>query len=350
MHYQLLSETALAFVSHEDFDTQLTRALEKLVTGLRLSRAYVLLDGGERITMGPVREWCAEGIVSQWIQDVPYARYAAWKALLASDRKIAASTTASLPDAIRKVLDSHGIKSHAAYPLELHHEMAGLIGFDDCVRERVWTDEELALLEAASRLISVFCERDSLLRQPTLTGTPIIPSGEAPSIHDPLTGLHNRQYVMERLKGFDAEYARLGRNFCISMIDLDNFKSVNYSYGRDAGDYILTEFGRILNDSIRPYDICGRFGGEEFIVVSVNSSAAETVAMIERIMATVRSRVFEFNGMAIRMRFSCGIACGSEFTPETMSVDSMVEMANRRMYAAKQSGRDRLVSPAPLSP
>ena len=346
MNYKLLSEAALAFVGHDNFDAQLSCALKKLVTGLQLSRAYVLIDSGERVTMGPIREWCQEGIAQQWIHDVPYTRYATWKQLLASDRQIAAAKTASLPDEIRKVLDIHGIKSHVAYPLVVNHEIGGFVGFDDCTRERAWETEELALMKAVAELVSVFYELDVLRHQ--ATAGKLHEADGPPSIYDPLTGLHNRQHVMERLKGFDAEYARLGRNFCISIIDLDNFKSVNYSYGRDAGDYILTEFGKILNDAIRPYDICGRFGGEEFIVVSVNADASETVAMIERIMATVRSRAFVFNGMDIRMRFSCGIACGTEFTPENMSVDKMVEMANRRMYAAKQGGKDRLVSPAPV--
>ncbi|RJX32847.1 MAG: sensor domain-containing diguanylate cyclase [Oxalobacter sp.] len=347
MNYKLLSETALAFIDHESFDAQLTCALKKLCTSLQLSRVYVFLDGKERATMGAIHEWCAEGVTRQWMQDVPYETYASWKNLLVAERKILASDIAWLPEDVQRMLDTHGVKSLFAYPIEFNREIAGFVGFDDTVRQRLWDAEEVALMTAAARMISAFYERD-VLRQQLPGGVPSrIANAADESIHDPLTGLHNKRYVFERLKGFDAEYARLGRNFCVSIIDLDNFKNVNYSYGSDAGDFILQEFGKLLNETIRPYDVCGRFGGEEFIVVSVNASATETVFMIERLMNTMRSRVFVFNGMEIRIRFSCGIASVSEFTPENMSVDTLVETANRRMYAAKQSGRDRFVIPSP---
>ena len=344
MNYKLLSEVALSFAAHESFSTQLGRALQSLSYGLQLSRAYVFLDGQERSTMGPIHEWCAEGIAHQWMQDIPYASYDAWRQMLVDEGKILASDVSSLSADLKDTLSAHGIQSLLVFPIEANDEIAGFVGFDDCVRQRVWRDEEIDILEGAAAIISAFCECEILrerLEAKQLASATMV---DGSSIHDPLTGIFNKRHVLERMKEFDAEYARLGRNFCVSILDLDNFRSINYNYGREAGDLILGEFAGLISAAIRPYDVCGRYGGEEFIIVSVNADAAETAAMIERIMSIVRGRVFLYNGMEIRIRFSCGIADSSEIPLEEISIEKLVELANRRMFAAKMSGRDRLIA------
>ena len=165
------------------------------------------------------------------------------------------------------------------------------------------------------------------------------------SIHDPLTEIYNRRYVFDRLEAFDAEYARLGRNFCISILDIDHFKVVNDSYGHLAGDFILKEFASLVNLAIRPYDMLGRYGGEEFIIVSVNSSATETAFLIDRIRNLIKNRAFVYNDAEIQFTFSCGIADSAEFSLEKFPIEKMVEMADRRLHEAKEAGRDRLVAP-----
>ncbi len=344
MNYKLLSEVALAFADHESFSTQLSRALRVLCSGLQLSRAYVFLDGKERSTMGPIHEWCSEGIAHQWMKDIPYASYAVWRQMLTQEGGILTEDISTLPEELRAALAAHGIQSLLVFPIEVNDEIAGFVGFDDCWRQRSWKEDEIDLLEGASAIISAFCECEIIREQLEATKLASDVQVEGSSIHDPLTGIFNKRHVLERLQGFDAEYARLGRNFCVSILDIDNFRNLNYNYGREAGDLILGEFAGLISAAIRPYDICGRYGGEEFIIVSVNANAAETVAMIERIMGLVRGRVFLYNGMEIRIRFSCGIADSSEIPPEELSVEKMVELANRRTFAAKLSGRDRVVA------
>jgi diguanylate cyclase (GGDEF)-like protein/PAS domain S-box-containing protein len=165
------------------------------------------------------------------------------------------------------------------------------------------------------------------------------------SIRDSLTGVYNRRYVFERLEEIFAEYDRRGRNFSIAIMDIDHFKRVNDTYGHLAGDYILKEFAAIVSSSVRAYDLVGRYGGEEFIMVSVNSGASETISVIERIMNIIRSRVFVYQKAEICFTFSCGMADGSEFSAEELSIEKMVGLADQRLYAAKEGGRDRLVAP-----
>ncbi len=165
------------------------------------------------------------------------------------------------------------------------------------------------------------------------------------AIRDPLTSIFNRRYIFERLEEVTAEYRRTGRNFCISLMDLDHFKAVNDSYGHQAGDFILTEFAAALRASVRPYDLLGRYGGEEFILISVNMDARETAAAIERVMSLVRGTTYRYNDRDIRFTFSCGIADSAEFVRDQFTSEAMIALADTRLYVAKENGRNRLVGP-----
>jgi len=351
MNSRLLTEVALAFADHEEFGTQLSRALKAICTGLQLSRVYVFIDGQDRTTMGYTHEWCAEETAQQWMHDIPYASYESWKRMLTEGGRIVSHDTATLPEDLRTVLEPHGIKSLQAYPVEFDWQIVGFIGFDDCRRQRHWTNEESELLKAASAIISGLCEREIMREQCRIENKVAEVSGVSDkgvkelSIHDPLTGIYNKRYVIERLAGFDAEYARLGRNFCVSTLDIDHFKSINERYGREAGDFVLREFAAIVHASIRPYDISGRYADDEFIVVSVNASALETGYLIGRIMSAVKSHVFNYGGIVMRISFSYGISDSSEFSSESISVEKMVELADQRLHAAKEEERNKALKP-----
>jgi len=165
------------------------------------------------------------------------------------------------------------------------------------------------------------------------------------SIRDCLTEAYNRRYVFDRLEVLAAEYSRLGKNFCISILDIDHFKAVNDRYGHQTGDFVLKDFTSVIDSSIRPYDLLGRYGGEEFIVVSANASGPDTASMIGRIMEIVNRRSFDYNGVKIRCTFSCGIADSAEFAPQELCISKLVDIADRRLYAAKDAGRNRLIGP-----
>jgi len=166
------------------------------------------------------------------------------------------------------------------------------------------------------------------------------------AIRDALTGIYNRRYIYQRLNEIVSEYLRCGRNFCVSILDIDHFKQVNDTYGHQAGDFILREFALSIGASLRAYDLLGRYGGEEFVIVSLNSNGAGIVAMSERLMRIVRGRSFRFEEKDIRITFSCGIADSSEFAHEAFSIENMIALADKRLYAAKERGRDRCVGPS----
>jgi len=138
-----------------------------------------------------------------------------------------------------------------------------------------------------------------------------------------------------------AEFLRENKNFTVSIIDIDYFKIVNDKYGHQAGDFVLKEFADIISGSLRPYDLSGRYGGEEFIIISMNSGKEQTYLKMDRILDIVRNNKFIYKDNEISFTFSCGISEASEL--DEVSVAALIEAADIRLYKAKKSGRDMVV-------
>lgn len=161
------------------------------------------------------------------------------------------------------------------------------------------------------------------------------------SIRDPLTNIFNRRYIFERLEIALSEFIRKNRIFTVSIIDIDHFKNINDSFGHQAGDQILIEFSEVLSSNLRPYDLLGRYGGEEFIVVSMNANKEQSGSAIERILSVVRNKTFIFNNNEIKLTFSCGIS--ESVGHNNISVENIIGKADERLYEAKNTGRNKIV-------
>lgn len=165
------------------------------------------------------------------------------------------------------------------------------------------------------------------------------------AITDALTGIANRGYVMER--GED-EFARAERNrakgagtstLCCVMLDIDHFKKVNDTKGHPAGDAVLREVVNRVKKCIRPYDIIGRYGGEEFLLLLPDTIFDEGVAVAERIRNDVRREPFRIGGDEIRVSVSLGISC---FEETDRNLEDLLKRADDGLYKAKHAGRDRV--------
>ena len=165
------------------------------------------------------------------------------------------------------------------------------------------------------------------------------------SIRDELTGMFNRRYIFERLESLVQQYARNGHGFCVTMLDIDDFKKINDNYGHAAGDTVLRDFAETINSTIRPYDLIGRIGGEEFLLVSIDTSADKAAASIERIMADARNRTNVHEGITYCFTFSSGLADSTEFPRTEINAAGLMDLADRRLYKAKASGKNCLVGP-----
>lgn len=162
------------------------------------------------------------------------------------------------------------------------------------------------------------------------------------SIFDHLTGLFNRRYIFERINTLLEESKRYERNFCIAILDIDFFKAVNDTHGHTYGDYILCEFATICKNNLRPYDLIGRYGGEEFIIILMNSGKAESCEVLQRIKDTIENHTFSYKGIGTKLAFSAGLSCVHEFS-DNLTRDIIINSADKRLYYAKENGRNQII-------
>ncbi len=163
------------------------------------------------------------------------------------------------------------------------------------------------------------------------------------SIRDPLTNIYNRRFIYEQLEKDLERYKRNNMLCSVAILDIDYFKGINDRFGHLAGDYILKEFTLLISENLRDYDLLGRYGGEEFIIIMYDSNRRDSATIIERILDITREKKFHYNGNEISFTFSAGIADISEFTQTDLTNEKIISLADQRLYAAKQSGRNKII-------
>ncbi len=161
------------------------------------------------------------------------------------------------------------------------------------------------------------------------------------SREDFLTKLFNKRAIEEYLSVKEAEYERHGRSFCVAMLDLDHFKTVNDTYGHDAGDAVLLAFAKIIKEEARTSDIVGRYGGEEFLAILGDTELPGAKVFCEKVRNHVEQAHFMYQGQRISVSVSIGVAQRSDYP----SMKALVNGADERLYDAKRKGRNR-VEPA----
>jgi len=156
------------------------------------------------------------------------------------------------------------------------------------------------------------------------------------SITDPLTGLYNRKSLQEDLKKEWAKCQRKDVPFCIIMLDIDNFRDINESFGHTMGDQLIRELSSMLRNAVRLSDKVYRYGGEEFLIL-LPETAIETVSVVgERIRESVENQ--HFKGIHKTVTISMGIAQSEE----DINIDILVNRADQNLSKAKENGRNRV--------
>jgi diguanylate cyclase (GGDEF)-like protein len=161
------------------------------------------------------------------------------------------------------------------------------------------------------------------------------------SIRDPLTGLFNRRYLEVSLEREMLRAMRGHNSVGAVMMDIDHFKHFNDTYGHDAGDTLLREVGRCLQEHIRGGDIACRFGGEEFILIFPEASLEDTICRAEAIRETVKHLDVTHRGQHLdSVTLSLGVAA---FPEHGDTADGIVHSADEALYRAKRAGRDQVI-------
>jgi diguanylate cyclase (GGDEF)-like protein len=157
---------------------------------------------------------------------------------------------------------------------------------------------------------------------------------------DFLTGIMNRRAIIERLKQEMARSHRESSFLCLAMLDIDHFKNVNDTHGHHFGDQVLVEFVARVQSVLREYDVLGRFGGEEFLLIIPGTDLSHAGEICERIRFAVGMKELTIDTQRLHITVSIGVGAWNGET----SLDQLITLVDDALYKAKGQGRNRVFS------
>ncbi len=222
---------------------------------------------------------------------------------------------------------SYKTNSFLSYPIIIDDRRIGVLNFTDKAGGSVFGTNDLELLQAIAPQIAVAIDRTALREK----------AGEYEqlSVTDPLTGLLNRRYLEERISEEITRSKRHRFSLSLMMLDVDDFKSYNDSFGHPAGDSALQAVAEILKESLRGADVAARYGGEEFAILLPQTSSEEAAQIGERIRKHVERTEVPNRGLTV----SIGIASCSN---DVDTARDLISAADVALYAAKNQGRNNV--------
>jgi diguanylate cyclase (GGDEF)-like protein len=158
------------------------------------------------------------------------------------------------------------------------------------------------------------------------------------SIHDSLTGVYNHAFIVKALEEEVGRSERYGSHLTALLLDIDDFKRVNDTYGHLAGDFVLKRVAKVLEAGMRNIDIVGRYGGEEFLVILPETVGEQGFAVSERLRSDIETENFVYGDDVIKVTVSGGIACYSH----GVDAKEIIKLADDNMYKAKKVGKNRI--------
>ncbi len=230
-------------------------------------------------------------------------------------------------------------QSCISLPLKISGETMGILNVSDKASGEPFTEKDLTVLMPFAMQSSILLKLSSCHRTSEQM--------RELSITDPLTGLFNRRYFDVRLEEEYQRAKRYGLNFSLAILDIDDFKALNDTEGHLAGDYALREIANIMTNSIRANDILVRIGGEEFAIIMPQTTKDEAFTVLERIRGNVCAMVLP--GVKTKETGGClTISTGIAMYPESGdSMENIIIQADKSLYSAKTSGKNRTVSWSP---
>ncbi|WP_027996302.1 biofilm regulation diguanylate cyclase SiaD [Simplicispira psychrophila] len=159
------------------------------------------------------------------------------------------------------------------------------------------------------------------------------------SLHDPLTGLGNRRFLMDQLTQETERANRKGAPYTLGILDVDWFKTINDRFGHEAGDIALCAIARAMANALREYDVCGRWGGEEFLIVLPETPMDFALQIAQRVCQDIKAIRLDFLEASISASLGLSIYRLGEHFSETLN------RADAALLQAKANGRDRIEGP-----
>ena len=222
-----------------------------------------------------------------------------------------------------------GERRHICFPVI----QSGSVG---SVVQLLATPAEQQQLQTKAPFINVYLRETA----PVLETKRLMESLRDSTLLDPMTGLHNRRFLEEYVDTLIASVQRKQNQVAILMLDLDYFKMVNDTYGHDAGDAVLKALSNVLKQSVRASDLVIRYGGEEFLIILVDSQGESAERVAENIRAAVENLKVQVAGIVLQKTISIGI---SDFPNDSETFWQAVKFADVALYQAKEQGRNRVI-------
>ena len=243
------------------------------------------------------------------------------------------------------------ISSLAGYSKPLLPDQGGEVYGSAFLLPMISHDEEVIGKKSIMGLIALTSDQKDTLKAETITKLDMVGIQAAISLKnsmthkatqvraatDALTGLSNRRSFMDLLEAEHMRFERTGMKYAIIMMDVDFFKKVNDTYGHQAGDEVLKEVASLMRESFRATDYLGRYGGEEFAAVLVNSDRSGAHRLAERMRHATEIKRMDTSAGAFSVTMSLGIA----IVEEGMEPEDVIKRADEALYRAKESGRNR---------
>ncbi len=223
---------------------------------------------------------------------------------------------------------AEAIRSNAIIPLVIQTRVMGLLGAHDRGTNAIPKEKELILYLMSGQIASVL-DNASLHQHTRLLAST-----------DGLTGLLNYRSFQERLQHEFERSRRYGSNLSLILVDIDNFKQVNDSYGHQQGDIVLRGIATILKRWSREVDILARYGGEEFVMILPETNLENAYQVAERIRREAEGHIFELPNAKVKVTVSLGVASYPHHG--ITSKDMLIEGADDAMYRAKKMGKNKV--------
>ncbi len=262
----------------------------------------------------------------------------------------------------KKLLVDQGFKSMGSIPMIVSNKAVGAISIS-LKEEKVFDADEIQLLVAVSRQLGIAIQNAQLVgslrnelsekmraEQAMKVANEIISEKnkllqeamanlEIESKTDSLTGIYNRRYILEKIREEVIRCKRSGKKFSIVIGDIDFFKKVNDTYGHDFGDVVLKDVVALLKSTLREQDCLSRWGGEEFLILIVDTGLKGAELIASRMRGKIEEKTFEHNLKKLSVTMTFGVSVYDE----NESIDDMIKKADDALYKGKKMGRNRVV-------
>ena len=232
-------------------------------------------------------------------------------------------------DLLCKHVEANSVKGYLCLPMVAHGELMGLLHIryadEDEGARNILAQSALAATEQLSLILANLRLRETLKNQ---------------SIRDPQTGLFNRRYMEDSLIRELSRAERVGKTVVVAMVDIDNFKRLNDTFGHTAADAVLREWSELLKVKFRGSDIVCRYGGEEFVIILPDMSLDDARPRLEQLRRDLACMVVREDGQSIpTVTVSMGLAC---YPAHGQTSQALLQAADHALYRAKEMGRDRI--------